>query len=190
MLPAFIQKGGTIMARTLRKFRERSKPKLQYLVQEREGMDDCVYISTPALAKRKDMHPISEEEALEFLGEQWPELFGREDDVQDDPTSAPEEVIEETGPGVIAELSDAVHVETEDDFVKVPEPVKPKTDPKNAIGVDRDTDPECQLVMSFSKKNQVEHYLLFTHGLEIVTADKKLYDIKEEAISAIIAKRL
>lgn len=152
-------------------------------------MDDCVYVSTPALAGRKDMHPISEGDALEYLGEQFPEIFG-DGEKAVEPTSAPEEEIEETGADVIAELSDAVHIETEDDFIKVPEPVEPKTDPKNAIGVDRDTDPECQLVMSFSKKNQVEHYLLFTHGLEIVTTDKKLYDIKEEAISAIIAKRL
>ena len=178
------------MARTLRKFKDRSKPQTQYLVQEREGMDDVIYISTDSLAKRKDMHPITEKEAMEFLGDQWPELFENSSKPEPAATVAPEPVTDLTGAGVIAELESAVHIETEDDFVKVPEPIVPKTDPKNAIGVDREADPECQLVMSFTKKNQVEHYLLFTHGLEIVTEDKKLYDLKEEAISAIIAKRL
>ena len=190
MLPAFLQKGEMIMPKTLRKFRDRTKPQTQYLVQEREGMDDAIYISTEALANRKDMHSISEDEAKNFLGEQWPELFAGPEEKEPEATVAPEPVIDSTGAGVIAELEGAVHIETEDDFVKVPEPIVPKTDPKNAIGADRETDPECQLIMSFSKKNQVEHYLLFTHGLEIVTEDKKLYDLKEEAISAIIAKRL
>ena len=45
------------------------------------------------------------------------------------------------------------------------------------------------MINSFTKKNQVEHYLLFTHGLEIEIKDQKLYDLKEEAISAVIAKR-
>lgn len=153
-------------------------------------MDDVVYIHTDDLAKRGDMHPISEEEAMEFLGDQWPEFYEQVAENGDEATVAPEVPVEETGADVIADLADAVHVETEDDFIQVPEPIVPKTDPKNVIGVDRDTDPECQLIESFTKKNQVEHYLLATHQLEIDTKDRKLLELKEEAISAVIAKRL
>ena len=175
------------MVRQLRRVRNISKPKTRYLVQEREGQDDVIYIATEALEKRPDMHPISEEEALAFLAECNPGLVYEE-------TEAPEPEVEETGASVIDSLKETVETEkepTEADFIEVPEPIVPKTDPKNAIDLDTDTDPECQLIRSFTKKNQIEHYLLFTHELEIaVTKDTKLYDLKEEAISAVIAKRL
>ena len=177
------------MPKTLRKFRDRTKPKTQYLVQEREGMDDVVYIGTDALKKRSDMHPISEEEAKAFLGEQWPEFYAQAEQAEA-VTVAPEVPVEETGATVIADLAEAVHVETDADFVEVPEPIVPKTDPAHAVGIDRNTDPECLLIESFTKKNQVEHYLLATHQLEIDITDRKLLELKEEAISAVIAKRL
>lgn len=180
------------MPKTLRKFRRTEKKRTRYLVQEREGMDDYIYVYTDELAKRPDMHPISEEDAKAFLAELYPDLYEQViENAEDaaDVTEAPEEEIEETGASVIDDLADTVT--KEEDFVKVPDPIVPKTDPKNVVGIDRDEDPECQLIESFTKKNQIEHYLLFTHGLEIeVNKDSKLADLKEEAISAIIAKRL
>jgi hypothetical protein len=170
------------MPKSIRKFRRTAKEETKYLVQEREGMDDAIYISTPELEKRSDMHPVSEADAKNYLAEQYPESFEK--------TVAPEPTAEETGANVIEELQDSVKEETAEDFVKVPEPVEPKTDPKVAVNIDTKTDPECLLIMSFTKKNQVEHYLLFTHGLEIDIKDQKLYDLKEEAISAVIAKRI
>jgi hypothetical protein len=173
------------MPKSLRKFRRVEKKETQYLVQEREGMDDVIYIATPDLEKRSDMHPVSATEANDYLAEQYPDSHQK--------TEAPEPTVEETGAQVIEDLQGSVeepHEEKEDDFVKVPDAVAPKTDPKNAIGVDRDTDVECQLIMSFTKKNQIEHYLLVTHDLEIDIAEQKLVDLKEEAISAVIAKRI
>jgi hypothetical protein len=174
----------------LRKLRRVKKEKTKYLVQEREGMDDVIYVYTEALAKRPDMHSITEDEAKGFLAEQYPDLFEIEETGEVVTVQEPVVDVEETGAGVIADLEGAVQEPEEEDFIQVPEPVVPKTDPKVAAGIDRDTDPECMLIDSFTKKNQVEHYLLATHGLEIETKDQKLVDLKEEAISAVIAKRL
>jgi len=173
------------MPKSLRKFRRVEKQETQYLVQEREGMDDAIYIATPDLAKRSDMHPVTAQEAKDYLAEQYPDSFQK--------TVAPEPTVEETGAQVIEDLQGSVEEpaeEKKEDFIKVPDAIVPKTDPKNAIGVDRDSDPECQLIMSFTKKNQIEHYLLVTHDLEIDIEEQKLVDLKEEAISAVIAKRI
>jgi hypothetical protein len=131
------------------------------------------------------MHPVTEAEAKDYLADQYPDSFQK--------TVAPEPTVEETGAQVIEDLQGSVEEpaeEKEEDFIEVPDAIVPQTDPKNAIGVDPDKDPECLLIRSFTKKNQIEHYLLVTHDLEIDISEQKLVDLKEEAISAVIAKRI
>jgi hypothetical protein len=185
------------MALKLKKIQKnKQKAVTKYLVQERDDQDDVIYVYTDDLAKRSDMRPITEKEAQDFLKMQYPDLFEQGDDGGGDAadvTSAEAPIeVEETGAAVIADLQDAVETPEEEEYLEVPEaPPAPKTDPAVAIGVDRATDPECLLIESFTKKNQVEHYLLSVHGLEIeIGKDTKLVDLKEEAISAVIAKRM
>lgn len=178
-----------------RNIRRRRRPETKYLVQEREGQEDRVLVYTEALAKRKDMFPISAEEAMEIQREKYPDLFEKVETVEEKTADAnPDTVADQTGPDVIAEAAaaGAEEEEGEDDFIdpSAYDNPAPKTDPKNVINIDPDTDPEIQMIRGFTTKNQLESYLLFQHKLEIDTGKKKLKDLVEDAISIVIAKRM
>lgn len=175
-----------------RRIRRKQKEETKYLVQEREGQEDKVLIYTDALAKRSDMFRISAEEALEILREQNPDLYETFEEAPEQPAEAAGPVLDDGGEGssVLAEVGEA-DAEEDEGFIEVPEPVKPKTDPSNVIpDFDPDNDPELKMVDSFTTKNQVEHFLLLK-GIEIENAsDMKLAQLKEDAISAVIASRM
>jgi hypothetical protein len=178
-----------IKNRNLRRIR---REKTRYLVQEREGQEDRVLVYTDALAKRKDMFPISEEEAMEIQAAKYPELF--EQPAVEQPAQ-PEPEPEQTSENVIAEAAASgteEAVEEEEEFIDPSEydyPA-PKTDPKNVLNIDEATDPECVMIRAFTTKNQLESYLLFQHQVEIDTNKKKLKDLAEEAVSFVLAKRM
>jgi hypothetical protein len=158
------------------------------VVQERDGQDDRILIWTETLGNRKDCFPISKEEALEYLIEMYPDNYERVEGaapVIEDPAIE----TEQTGEGVINE---ATEFAKDDGYVNAEsfEQPAPKTDPKNAIAFDVDSDPEILMVRSFRSKNQVELFLL-GKGIEVTNAaDKKLELLKADAESAIIASRM
>jgi hypothetical protein len=176
-----------------RNIRRRRRAQTRYLVQEREGQEDRVLVYTEALAARKDMFPVSEEEAMEIQREKYPDLFEQPAVEQPAEAATPEPEPEQTSESVIAEAAAAGdEAQEEEEFLNAEdyEVEAPKTDPKNRLQIDPDTDPEIQMIRGFTTKNQLESYLLFQHQVEIDTNKKKLKDLVEDAISILITKRM
>ena len=136
----------------------------KYLLQRREGYEDCIYLWTPTLAARKDMMPVAEDVAESMLNGSYkkeaPETKKSEEPVDDKAenpiTSSVREVDDE-----VEESEKHPSMRTQDDML---------------------TD-EIRKIKKFRRANTLESYILEKYKIDLIPSD--LENMRDQALSIV-----
>lgn len=139
----------------------------KFLLQIREGQTASVYRWTPALAARKDMRPITGQEAKKVLDTQKAERDARHKVATRDLFDDTEEDLTEN------ELTASV---------AVAEIVKPAEHPSFKTQETMKAD-EIARIEGFKTKNDLEVYILEKYQLDMIPGDRK--SMNEQATSLV-----
>jgi len=136
----------------------------KYLLQVREGQPDTIYLWTPELAQRSDMHPVTDEHAKRIMNglqsDDEPENIDVNEHEVDEDQGDENDLLSTAGPN-------------EDD--------EPEEKHQSMTTQDDILEQEIVKIRRFRKANKLEAYILEKYHLDLIPAD--LDEMKAQAES-------